>query len=69
MDCVLPADPEAPSRACHQGSRALTSHQPARDYVTRFLCPISSDETIYGFAVGLYPMLDYPTLPPRPDDD
>ncbi|MGO8959930.1 MAG: ArsR/SmtB family transcription factor [Streptosporangiaceae bacterium] len=23
-------------------------------------------DTVYGFAVGLYPMLDYPTLPPRP---
>jgi DNA-binding transcriptional ArsR family regulator len=25
-------------------------------------------ETAYGFAVGLYPMLDYPILPPRPDE-
>ncbi len=28
-----------------------------------------SGETAYGFAVGLYPMLDYPTLPPRPDEE
>jgi DNA-binding transcriptional ArsR family regulator len=28
-----------------------------------------SGETAYGFAVGLYPMLDYPTLPARPDDE
>ncbi len=27
-----------------------------------------SDETAYGFAVGLYPMLDYPILPPRSDE-
>ena len=26
-------------------------------------------ETAYGFAVGLYPMLDYPTLPPRPGEE
>jgi DNA-binding transcriptional ArsR family regulator len=28
-----------------------------------------SGQTVYGFAVGLYPMLDYPTLPPRPDEE
>jgi DNA-binding transcriptional ArsR family regulator len=28
-----------------------------------------SGETTYGFAVGLYPMLDYPTLPPLPSDE
>ncbi|MGO8877803.1 MAG: ArsR/SmtB family transcription factor [Acidimicrobiales bacterium] len=28
-----------------------------------------SGETVYGFAVGLYPMRDYPTLPPRHDRD
>ena len=27
-----------------------------------------SGQTSYGFAVGLYPMLDYPTLPPGPDE-
>lgn len=27
-----------------------------------------SGETAYGFAVGLYRMTDYPTLPPRPDE-
>jgi DNA-binding transcriptional ArsR family regulator len=27
-----------------------------------------SGETAYGFAVGLYPMFDYPTLPSRPDE-
>jgi DNA-binding transcriptional ArsR family regulator len=27
-----------------------------------------SGETVYGFAVGLYPMLDYPTLPLRSDE-
>lgn len=27
-----------------------------------------SGEVVYGFAVGLYPMLDYPTLPPRADE-
>jgi DNA-binding transcriptional ArsR family regulator len=27
-----------------------------------------SGDTTYGFAVGLYPMVDYPTLPPRPDE-
>ena len=27
-----------------------------------------SGDTVYGFAVGLYPILDYPTLPPRPDE-
>jgi DNA-binding transcriptional ArsR family regulator len=26
-----------------------------------------SGDTVYGFAVGLYPMLDYPTLPPPAD--
>src|SRR5580700_1357859 len=26
-------------------------------------------ETAYGFAVGLYPMPDYPTLPPGPDEN
>jgi hypothetical protein len=25
--------------------------------------------TVYGFAVGLYPLFDYPTLPPRPDEE
>ncbi len=25
-------------------------------------------QTSYGFAVGLYPVLDYPTLPPRPGE-
>jgi hypothetical protein len=24
-----------------------------------------SGDTVYGFVVGLYPMVDYPTLPPR----
>ncbi len=28
-----------------------------------------SGETVYGFAVGLYPVLDYPTLPPRPGEE
>lgn len=28
-----------------------------------------SGDTTYGFTVGLYPMLDYPTLPPRTDED
>jgi DNA-binding transcriptional ArsR family regulator len=28
-----------------------------------------SGQTTYGFAVGLYPMLDYPTLPPLPSDE
>ena len=28
-----------------------------------------SGDTAYGFAVGLYPMLDYPTLPPGPDEE
>jgi DNA-binding transcriptional ArsR family regulator len=28
-----------------------------------------SGETTYGFTVGLYPILDYPTLPPRSDED
>jgi DNA-binding transcriptional ArsR family regulator len=28
-----------------------------------------SGDTAYGFAVGLYPMLDYPTLPPRSDEE
>src|SRR6266516_708254 len=28
-----------------------------------------SGERGYGFAVGRYPMLDYPTLPPRPDEE
>jgi DNA-binding transcriptional ArsR family regulator len=28
-----------------------------------------SGDTAYGFAVGLYPMLDYPTLPPRADEE
>lgn len=28
-----------------------------------------SGDTVYGFAVGLYPMLGYPTLPSRTDDD
>jgi DNA-binding transcriptional ArsR family regulator len=27
-----------------------------------------SGDTVYGFTVGLYPMLDYPTLPPRADE-
>lgn len=27
-----------------------------------------SGDTTYGFVVGVYPMLDYPTLPPRQDD-
>ena len=27
-----------------------------------------SGETVYGFAVGLCPMLGYPTLPPRPGE-
>ncbi|GAA1600013.1 hypothetical protein GCM10009789_62730 [Kribbella sancticallisti] len=27
-----------------------------------------SGETAYGFTVGLYPMLDYPVLPPKSDD-
>lgn len=31
------------------------------------LLPRSGD-VVYGFAVGLYPMLDYPTLPPRADE-
>jgi DNA-binding transcriptional ArsR family regulator len=26
-------------------------------------------DTVYGFTVGLYPMLDYPTLPPRADEE
>jgi len=26
-------------------------------------------DTTYGFTVGLYPMLDYPTLPPAPDEE
>lgn len=26
-------------------------------------------DTSYGFVVGLYPVLDYPTLPPRPDEE
>jgi DNA-binding transcriptional ArsR family regulator len=25
--------------------------------------------TTYGFVIGLYPMLDYPTLPPRPGEE
>ena len=28
-----------------------------------------SGDTAYGFAVGLYPMSDYPTLPPRADEE
>jgi DNA-binding transcriptional ArsR family regulator len=28
-----------------------------------------SGETAYGFAVGMYPVLDYPILPPRPEED
>ena len=28
-----------------------------------------SGDTVYGFAVGLYPMIDYPTLPPRADEE
>ncbi|TWD82481.1 helix-turn-helix protein [Kribbella amoyensis] len=28
-----------------------------------------SGDTSYGFAIGLYPMTGYPTLPPRPDED
>jgi len=28
-----------------------------------------SGETVYGFAVGLYPVLDYPTLPPSPGEE
>jgi DNA-binding transcriptional ArsR family regulator len=28
-----------------------------------------SGDTVYGFAVGLYPMIGYPTLPPRADED
>ena len=28
-----------------------------------------SGDTTYGFTVGLYPILDYPTLPPRSDED
>jgi DNA-binding transcriptional ArsR family regulator len=28
-----------------------------------------SGDTAYGFAVGLYPMLDYPTLPPRANEE
>jgi DNA-binding transcriptional ArsR family regulator len=28
-----------------------------------------SGDTAYGFAVGLYPMLDYPTLPPLADEE
>lgn len=28
-----------------------------------------SGDTVYGFAVGLYPMPDYPTLPPAVDED
>jgi DNA-binding transcriptional ArsR family regulator len=28
-----------------------------------------SGDTVYGFTVGLYPMLDYPTLPPRPSEE
>ncbi|MGW5361149.1 ArsR/SmtB family transcription factor [Actinopolymorpha pittospori] len=28
-----------------------------------------SGDTVYGFTVGLYPMLDYPTLPPRSDEE
>jgi len=28
-----------------------------------------SGETVYGFAVGLYPVVDYPTLPPRPGEE
>ena len=28
-----------------------------------------SGDTVYGFTVGLYPMLDYPTLPPRTGED
>ncbi len=28
-----------------------------------------SGDTAYGFAVGLYPVLDYPTLPPRPEEE
>jgi DNA-binding transcriptional ArsR family regulator len=28
-----------------------------------------SGETTYGFVVGLYPMLDYPTLPPLPSEE
>src|ERR1022692_57414 len=28
-----------------------------------------SGETAYGFAVGMYPVLEYPTLPPRPEED
>lgn len=24
-------------------------------------------DTVYGFAVGLYPMPEYPTQPPQPD--
>ena len=27
-----------------------------------------SGDTVYGFAVGLYPIFDYPTLPPRPNE-
>ncbi|MFI5729437.1 ArsR/SmtB family transcription factor [Kribbella sp. NPDC051587] len=26
-------------------------------------------DTTYGFTVGLYPIVDYPTLPPKPDED
>ncbi len=28
-----------------------------------------SGDTVYGFAVGLYPLLDYPTLPPRAGEE
>jgi len=26
-------------------------------------------DTVYGFTVGLYPMIDYPMLPPPPDEE
>ena len=28
-----------------------------------------SGDTTYGFTVGLYPILDYPTLPPAADEE
>lgn len=30
---------------------------------------LRSGDTVYGCAVGLYPIPDYPTLPSQPDDD
>jgi DNA-binding transcriptional ArsR family regulator len=49
--------------------RAAEFWRGVRDLILAFDKLPRAGDTTYGFTVGLYPIVDYPTLPPKPDED